>query len=103
MRATLLSKSRVYWSAGCLFSCVLGWVFLKDNSWRSLLFVICLPGIYALVEHILDGRESLRYLWVQQRGEEVLAMVNSMCLLNQRPTVTKEYVLSLMEDDRGRK
>lgn len=30
-------------------------------------------------------------------------MVVAMCQLNERPPVTKEYVLSLMEEDRGKK
>ena len=69
MRATLMARSRVYWSGGCLTSCILGWFFLANNSWRWLLFSICLPGIYALGEHLLNGKESLRYLWVQGRTE----------------------------------
>jgi MFS family permease len=56
MRATLLSKSRVYWSAGCLFSCVLGWILLQNNSWRVMLLAICLPGLYAWYEHIKEGK-----------------------------------------------
>jgi MFS family permease len=47
MRATLLAKSRVYWSGGCLITCFLGWIFLKNRQWRVLLFIICLPGMYA--------------------------------------------------------
>jgi len=56
MRATLLAKSRVYWSGGCLVTCLLGYYFLEDNSWRKLLFMICLPGMYALYEHKVDGK-----------------------------------------------
>lgn len=48
VRATLMSKSRVYWSGGCLATSFLGWYFLQSNSWRTLLFLICLPGIYAM-------------------------------------------------------
>lgn len=87
MRATLLSKSRVYWSAGILATCFLGWALLEQRAWRLLLFIICLPGIYAMFEHKLHGRESLRYLWVQKRTEEVHELVNLMCTMNQRPAI----------------
>jgi len=49
MRASLITRSRIWWSAGCLVTCLLGWLFLASNSWRWLLFVIWLPGIYALI------------------------------------------------------
>jgi hypothetical protein len=82
---------------------LLGWIFLQDKSWRTLLFIICLPGIYALIEHMLYGRESLRYLWVQHRYDEVCALVDTMCELNERAPVSHDYVIGLMEQDRGHK
>lgn len=99
MRATLLSKSRVYWSAGCLFSCILGWLLLQDQAWRLMLLAICIPGLYAWYEHWREGRESLRYLWVQKRKEEVCSVVDLMCDLNEKPRVEHSYILSLMEAD----
>jgi MFS transporter, putative metabolite:H+ symporter len=96
MRATLLSKSRVYWSAGCVFTCLLGWVFLRSSSWRSLLFAICLPGIYSLYEHVKEGKESLRYLWVQKRKDEVCDLLNLMCRLNDKPELSVSQISLLL-------
>ena len=78
----------------------MAWLLL-ERSWRLLLFIICMPGIYALVEHKMHGRESLRYLWVQKRREEVHELVTYMCALNERPAVGKEQLAALMEQDLG--
>ncbi len=64
-RARILSISRVYWSLGCLFACVAGWVLLIGNHWRVLLFVLCFPSFYAIYDILQHGRESLRYLWAK--------------------------------------
>lgn len=57
--------SRVYWSSGCLFACVAGWVLLVGNHWRVLLFVLCFPSFYAVYDIVNNGRESLRYVWAK--------------------------------------
>jgi MFS family permease len=101
MRATLLAKSRVYWSGGCLTTCLLGYYLLEDNSWRTLLFIICLPGIYALYEHKVSGKESLRYLWVQKRVDEVVEVTNSMCQLNNKPEISRSEIDMLIAEDAG--
>lgn len=64
-RARILSMSRVYWSMGCLFACLAGWVFLIGNHWRILLFVLCFPSFYAIYDILNNGRESLRYVWAK--------------------------------------
>jgi len=87
MRATILVRSRFCWSIGCVITCFLGYYFLQDNSWRKLLFVICLPGLYALYEHKTDGKESLRYLWVQKKADEVYEVTTIMCRLNNKPFI----------------
>ena len=61
MRATLLTKSRVYWSIGSVVTCFFAWILLAQGqdssaSWRTLLFLICLPSFYALYEHRTHGR-----------------------------------------------
>lgn len=90
MRATLLSKSRVYWSFGILVTCLLGWIFLSHGRhYRILLFLICLPGIYALYEHRTVGLESLRYLWVTKNKEEVIKVVNIMTELNHKDPISR--------------
>lgn len=55
-RAILVIRSRIWWSVGCLFTFIFGWYLLKMHHWRLLLFVICLPGIYALIEIYRTGR-----------------------------------------------
>ena len=47
-RSSILTKSRVYWASGCLFTFILAWYLLYSHHWRILLFLICVPGIYAL-------------------------------------------------------
>lgn len=64
--------TRYFFSSGALVTCGLGWYLLADNSWRLLLFLICLPGIYAFYEHYKYGRDSLKFLWIHKREEEVL-------------------------------
>lgn len=52
-----------------------------------------------MYEHKMHGRESLRYLWVQRREEEVYETVGLMCRLNGVPEVPKEEVITLMRDE----
>ncbi len=66
-RAGLMQKTRMFWAVGCVFTCVVCY-FMRD-SWRLVLLTICLPGIVALVEFVIYGKESLRYLWAQNRKE----------------------------------
>jgi MFS family permease len=66
-RTKLLIYTRYFFSGGAILTCLLGWYMLKTNSWRILLFLICLPGIYAYWEHRRMGRESLKYLWIHKR------------------------------------
>lgn len=66
-RVKLLIYTRYFFSGGALFTCALGWYLLSTNSWRLLLFLICLPGIYAFFEHQKYGRESLKFLWIHKR------------------------------------
>jgi len=88
-RSIILTKSRTYWSSGCLVTCVLAWGFLYTHRWRSLLLVICIPGVYALWEHMRVGKESLRYLWAHKRTEEVSELLNYMAELNSREKIPK--------------
>lgn len=74
-RARVLSISRVYWSIGCLFACVCGWLLLKNNHWRILLFVLCFPSFYALYDIVNHGRESLRYLWAKGDIKQTLQVL----------------------------
>lgn len=69
MRATIFAKSRVCFSGAAVFTNCLGWLLLEHRAWRLLLLVISVPGVLALLEHVLYSRESLRYLWVQRRKE----------------------------------
>lgn len=46
-RAKLLIYARYYFSFGMISTCLIGWYLLQYNAWRLLLFIICLPGIYA--------------------------------------------------------
>jgi MFS family permease len=55
-RANILSISRVYWSLGCLFACIAGWILLLNNHWRLLLFILCFPSFYAIYDIVNHGR-----------------------------------------------
>lgn len=64
-RATILSYSRIYWSLGCVFACLAGWLLLTNNHWRILLLVLCFPSFYAVYDIVYNCKESLRFLWVR--------------------------------------
>lgn len=66
-RVNLLIRTRYFFSSGAIVTCFLAWYFLSNNSWRSLLFIICLPGIYSFRLNSIYGKESLKYLWVNKR------------------------------------
>jgi MFS family permease len=55
-RANILSISRVYWSLGCLFACIAGWILLLNNHWRLLLFILCFPSFYAIYDIVNHGK-----------------------------------------------
>lgn len=72
MKSTLMTRPFILFSLGSILSCVLGWLFLPSKQWRFVLLIICIPGLVALVIHLLTGRESLHFLWVQKKKEETI-------------------------------
>lgn len=54
-----------------------------------MLLIVCLPALIALLVHILIGRETLHYLWVQKKAEETVAMIDYMCSLNERALIPR--------------
>lgn len=56
-----MSMSRVYWSFGCFFACLISWVFMPSSHWRITLLILSIPNIIALHDLIKNGKESLRY------------------------------------------
>ena len=86
-RVKLLISTRYYFSGGALLTCGLAWYLLATDSWRVLLFIICLPGLYAYLEHRKYGRESLKFLWTNRREEEVVELIRFMCIQNGRKVI----------------
>jgi MFS family permease len=95
-RSSILTKSRVYWASGCLATFVIAWYLLYSHQWRLLLFLICIPGVYALYEHLANGKESLRYLWVHKKLDETTELLNYMAVLNERKPIKKDEIEYLM-------
>lgn len=55
-RAFIMSVSRVYWSGGCVFACLIGWLLMGSNHWRIILLILSIPNFIALYQIIVDGK-----------------------------------------------
>ena len=55
-RAQIMSISRAYWSAGCVFACLIGWLLMEANHWRVVLLILSVPNYYAVYEIIINGK-----------------------------------------------
>ena len=76
MRATKLVISRVFWSLGSVFACIIGW--LTRTHWRILLLILNLPNILAVIDLYRNGVESLRYLWSKRDVDGVYEILSLM-------------------------
>lgn len=86
LRAQQIVYSRLYWAAGTIFTGVLCYFLIAQQSepkWRLVLFLVCLPGIYSMYIHIIHGRESPRFLLLKGRTEEARAIMTEMETLNK--------------------
>ena len=86
-RGRILTMSRVLWSGGCFVACFLGWFFLRSHHWRILLFLLCLPSFYAIYDLVYNGKESLRYLWVNKRFDEAKDIIDMLTRENGREQI----------------
>ena len=92
-----MSKSRVYWSAGCFFACVVGWVCLTNGKhWRVLLFILSLPCFVSIWDLRKNGVESLRYLWIRKDVEGVTKILDMMAEKNGKEKLSRENIIESM-------
>lgn len=78
-RAKEIVNSRVYWSAGTIFTSILCYFLIAEASeprWRLILVLVCLPGVYSMYVHIVHGRESPRFLLLKGKIEEARAVMS---------------------------
>lgn len=54
-RAQIITYTWIYWTIGCIGTCILGWILLRGYHWRILLILISLPGFYATYDLIKNG------------------------------------------------
>jgi hypothetical protein len=80
----------IIYSTGYLVSCVLGYLLLQSNQWRLLTLLICIPNLLTVVTFHTFQKESLHYLWAKGETTEAEKVINWMCEMNQRPTLTWE-------------
>lgn len=71
---------------GAIFNCLLGWYLLQYNLWRILLFVICIPGLYAYWEHQKLGVRVWSICGFIKRRER-LSSLSISCVLKTKDSL----------------
>ena len=61
------------------------------------MLVLCIPNFLALYDILQNGKESLRYVWVQRDLDQTIEMVNWISEKNDREQISREELRDLME------
>ena len=61
------------------------------------MLVLCIPNFLALYDILQNGKESLRYVWVQRDLDQTIEMVNWISEKNGREQISREELRDLME------
>ena len=80
MRGSLIILSRVFWSSGMIFTCLVS--YFCEERWRVILFIISLPSVLGLYLQMKIGRESPRYLLFNNKPHEAKEILGEMSRLN---------------------